>query len=53
MGGGYIPLFDGLEVTNEFLAQGYDDTKKHLEYYFMKFPEESIEYQNEMANGPD
>lgn len=53
LGGGYIPLFDGLEVTNQFLAQGYDDTKKHLEYYFMKYPEESLEYQNDMANGPN
>lgn len=52
MGGGYIPLFDGLEVTREFLAQGYDDAKKHLEYYFMRYPEESVEFQDEIPDGP-
>ena len=46
--GGYIPLFDGIDVTRKFLDQGYEDAKQHLDYYFMKYPQESREFKEEM-----
>lgn len=40
IGGGYIPIFDGVEVNLELLKQGEIDTRKNLEYYFAQLEEQ-------------
>ena len=34
LGGGYIPIFDGVDVNIKLMEQGEIDTRKNLEYYF-------------------
>ena len=45
VGGGYIPIFDGTDVTQMFLQKGYDDTKEILSYYLRQFPHEGAAHQ--------
>ena len=51
VGGGYVPLFDGIDVTRQFLKQGYEDAEQHLNYYFMRHPEESAEFSQHLPDG--
>lgn len=34
LGGGYIPLFDGLETTRRYMDQGYNDATDSLNNYY-------------------
>lgn len=34
LGGGYIPLFDGIDTTRRYMEQGYNDAVKSLNNYY-------------------
>ena len=42
LGGGYVPIFDGIEQTQKFIDRGYEDTEIALKYYFEKYPQHSL-----------